>query len=374
MSRRFIVVTVIALLAIVLLAACGGAKKAPAATPLPTNTPVPPTNTPVPPTKTPTPSTSTSVTQPTATTAGEETLSEAEKALKAIDSYRVEYNISGQGTDQNGQKKSYQITMNQEIVNQPTPAMHLVLSSTEGDKPADTYEVIKIGNTAWLNIGQDEWIQTSVNLGDFMNSIVAMGSLPVDEQNSHKKGGAKMNGVPCTKYTFDEKDILKIAKSSDLGQLQKAKGEFCVAKDGGYPVHYKAHLEGQDLFGEGGQGSIDFLYDVLDLHKKFNIQPPSAEKSGGNIGGIAIKDFPKPEGAKVSVAMPHTLILSVPGTTTDVANFYRKALPKKGWSLVDDQPMGKLIMLSFKKGSNNLTVNVTPGENNTINVMVGDTQ
>ena len=87
---------------------------------------------------------------------------------------------------------------------------------------------------------------------------------------------------------------------------------------------------------------------------------------------MALKNIPKPKGAKISATMPHMLILSAPGKVTAVANFYRDAMRVKGWSLGEDNAMGGLITLSFRKKDNHVTVNITPGEGGHLDIMISD--
>jgi len=296
----------------------------------------------------------------------------ARKALKSIDSYRIRSEVNGHGSNPQGRKETYYLGLVQEIVNRPAHATHAIIKLGKGKAPT-SYEIISIGDTTWLNMGNEGWTLLKIDVNDLTDKNDPLNNIPWKYLISSKKRTAKVNGILCDCYAFSKRDFLKkMGNNRELNIIKRVKGEFCLASKGGFLVHCQVHLEGKDVVDVGLDGTMDMHYDVLDFHKKFDIHPPVPKNSGGIIAGMPTKNFPRPEGAKISAAVPHTLILAAPGTTANAANFYRSAMRKKGWSLAEDQTMGNLITLSFKKKNNRLTINITPGENNIINIMISD--
>lgn len=296
----------------------------------------------------------------------------AQKALKSIDSYRIRSEINGHGTNPQGRKETYYLSLTQEIVNRPVHATHLIVKLEKGKAPT-AYEMISVGNTTWLNMDMEGWIPLKIDVNDLTDKNDPLNDIPWNNLVSRKKRTAKVNGILCDCYAFSRRDFLKkMGNSRELNIIKRVKGEFCLARKGGFLVHCQVHLEGKDVVDIGLDGTMDMYYDVTDFHKKFDIHPPAPKDSGGVIAGMATKDFPMPEGAKISAAMPHTLILTAPGKSVNAANFYRRAMRTKGWVSTKDETMGGLITLSFKKKNSRVTINITPGENNTLNIMVSD--
>ncbi len=293
----------------------------------------------------------------------------ARKALEAIDSYRIRSEINGRQLNEQGGEETYYFLLDQKIVNKPARSVQTLFKLTQG-KSKTSYETIQIGDKVWFKMGEGEWMLSKAD----KNSLPAsLDDLPWDALVARRKGETQVNGIQCVCYAFNKDDILRMIRDSKkLGMIQRAEGEFCLAREGGFLVRYQLHLEGKNLINAAMDGVMNIRYDVLDFHKKFDIHSPTPENSGEIIGGMALKNIPKPKGAKISATMPHMLILSAPGKVTAVANFYRDAMRVKGWSLGEDNAMGGLITLSFRKKDNHVTVNITPGEGGHLDIMISD--
>ncbi len=170
-----------------------------------------------------------------------------------------------------------------------------------------------------------------------------------------EEAGAKtVNGVTANGYKFDERAL-------GLAGNATGTGEVWVADTGGYVVEYSLTLKGgADYFGEGGDGTLTWTYDVTKVG-----QPAAITLLKDCPSGLV--DAPVMKDAQNVQQLPGATVYTTPSTVAQVADFYQKQLPATGWKLNGKPGIGaKAGFLTFKQGTSQLTVLIQAGDKGTV--------
>jgi len=160
-------------------------------------------------------------------------------------------------------------------VNTSQQAVHVALS-TEGpaaaELPANTIEVIWIGTSVWVKIGNQAWfpVPEAVEELPFDEQALAVGDFIPYVQYFQRVDERAMNGIPCAYYTYTADNV-----PTEYGTVSGT-GDICVALDGGYVVHYT--FDGHGTFTDEeffqGSGALELVYDTYDVDALIDIKPP----------------------------------------------------------------------------------------------------
>ena len=116
---------------------------------------------------------------------------------------------------------------------------------------------------------------------------------------------------------------------------------------------------GADYFGEGGDGTLTWTYDVTKASQPAGITLPKDCPSG-------LIDAPVMQDAQNVEQFPGATFYTTASTVTQVADFYQKHLPTAGWKLNGKPNISdKAGALSFKQGTSQLTVLIQVGDKGT---------
>jgi hypothetical protein len=161
---------------------------------------------------------------------------------------------------------------------------------------------------------------------------------------AEEAGAKKVNNVDAKGYKFDERAL-------GVAGHAKATGEVWVADAGGFVLKYNLTLTaGPDYFGEGGEGTLTWVYDVVKVGQPAIITFPKDCPAG-------LVDAPVMDDAQDVRRLPGITLYNTKSTPAQVAEFYQKKLTEAGWK-ADGKPSitEQSAMLSFKQGTTQLTV------------------
>ena len=407
MKRKILIVTLIALLLAITLAACGGNDKAdtdkPATqtssqtkaddqsaaksdekAPEPTNTPEPaPTATPEP----------TAAPEPTATPESEddeeELASDFANITDVVDSYRSEgemlYDVSV--TPANDEKETHlQMTFSTAWVKADNAAGYNSESIIEGlslagggedteDIP-DSMQVINIDDVTYINFGGDWMTMPRDAAGDDMAIDMGIDQFIAKKDELKRVGTEKINGIKAIHYQYKDSsafnvmlnDILEdqLDESQSREQFEakgtKTSGDIWIAKKGNYPVKVEIHME-TTFKSKVDDTEIRITgitrNEITEVNSDVTIEAPDeAPKADDvNMPGFAPGEFPVPEKTTVASMFPGMSNMTSELSIDEVTAFFDTELTKLGWSREGDSNMA-----IWSKGDQSFTLMITPGE------------
>lgn len=258
MWRRITLFVTFALLATVILGACG-APATPAQTAA-TTAPTKAAATQAPTTAAPTKAVEATNTQPAATPTAaakptntpakaEPTATAAPEVAKSVTdfpgvkSYRSTVKMVFSGPAYADQAQS-NVEIQGEYVREPS-AEHIIMKNP--DKTQPDFEMIRVGTDSYLKVG-DQWMQTSSEeVPDFNQGLLlGLADFEKNDLSKLKKVGPEtVNGIATTHYQYDKTTLLGLFadKESEFKDLKIAQGDIWVAKDG-YVVKWSMQMEG----------------------------------------------------------------------------------------------------------------------------------
>jgi len=152
---------------------------------------------------------------------------------------------------------------------------HLVwMDLGEGDR----FEVIQIGDRAWIRENEEPWQETPLLVAEAMSqavlvyapSIAWQGVFGELEPDATYLGRESIYGVRTHHYSSTYSQW----GSYWPGELLDAAGEVWIAEEG-YPVRYSFTATGIDEDGE--RGSISWTMELVDVNTEITVEPPVTE-------------------------------------------------------------------------------------------------
>lgn len=278
--------------------------------------------------------------------------------IETLDSYRSRFTMSYEGKTDSGEVEKWTMTMEMEYVREPF-AQRIVLQGGESLGIQEGLETIRIGDQQYTVIGGEggSCISSPPGEGEAMDTELfkpedILGGL----SRARRAGTETVNGVQCTHYVFDEKDI-------EGAGFSKAKGDMWVAVDGNYVVKYALDAEGRDP-STNKTGHINWLYEVRDINKPINIQLPAGCSAAGS-------QYPIMPDATEVTTMGGMVMYKSASSFKDVLQFYQEQMPAKGWSESGEQFVTEdSAWLTYTKDGSSVSVSLSVDESGNVAVMI----
>lgn len=367
---------ILILLALAMLAGCGGGDKpAPAApsgqaeaTPVaaqpataapapPTAAPMQPTVAPAEPASAPTPTASESV----ATEEPELDLSDREEALSNLKSYVMNWTVTWTGK-KDGQDQTVEWTSTQKYTAEPE-ATHMTIAFNDSLSPnsGDVFELIQIGTQTYM-LTEEDGEQQCIAMSSDDNTVAeswmgpnAFGSV----RGGRYIGQETVNGIRTKHYRYDE-------KATGINVYTRLSGDIWVAVDGGYAVKDVAEWEGS-LLGLGddstdaGEGS--WTWELSEVNEPLEIiAPPGCESASAGL--------PILPDATERTTFGDMTTYKTATKMADAVAFYEAEMPEAGWTAAEGgMSMEEFATLMFTKDAQKATVMISVDEG-TVNVMI----
>jgi hypothetical protein len=289
--------------------------------------------------------------------------SSLDEGLASLDSYHMTFTMSVDGKDENGNPKSGSFDILQEI-NRKANEQHMRIggtqvfadSSSSGDA-GSAFEVYQIQEATYMfSTGSDgkpgctmfsSSDSASSNYEVYKPSDL-LGSM--DDAKLVKKG-VTVNGVKTDEYKVSNTGL-------GFGTFSQGTATFWLAQDAKYVVKYTGEATGKaaGLFNVDGTVKWDYSVDqinelpALKLPAECEAQKPST-------------DVPIPDNATEKSILGKLITFKSPDSVSDLADYYKKALPENGWTAGENTDMGEsMAVLNFTKDSRKLSVTITQGD------------
>ncbi|NPA90851.1 MAG: hypothetical protein GXO55_05315 [Chloroflexi bacterium] len=308
-------------------------------------------------------------------------LTDPKEALAALRSYQVRAAIDVHPRPETGLDKAH-MEVEVDAVNAPQRARRTTIRGlrsmakpSERRKTADVLKLIQVNGDLYISTGTT-WLKTPAQ-NDPEQGFLDPSKLVPDPSLLHlKETDVVVNQVHTDHYTFSDPKALAYMGPEEQDAVTQVQGDVWVARDGGYIVRYRAHVEGQgfrfDFSPQPFAGSVDVTYDVYGANEPLQIerpnmalgeQPQDKEEKPLVLDGFDNKPFPLPEDAKVVLGTHQVAIFDTRLTPEEVAHFYAQALEEYGWTPVEDgaNASGGQQKL-WQKGTYQLRLHIIPGK------------
>ncbi|MEM8532330.1 MAG: hypothetical protein AAGF95_15910 [Chloroflexota bacterium] len=299
-------------------------------------------------------------------------LSDVENRLDELESYRIQFNISFDGTNDSGETESGSIEMMQTyIAESNNQHMRMASEDSTAEDASGTFEFFQIDGTTYTYTAEAEG---EAQCFSFSSEEDTLGNDTMLQPDDFTEGveeanlvgrGEVVNGVDTDHYEFDQADL-------SFGLFGSAKGEVWVAQDGGYMVRYLGEASGGNgLFGSGDvEGTVTWEYNLEDINAIEAIElPPEC------VGQGPADDIPVPDNATDQSSFSGFITFMSPDAPTDIATYYRDEMASQGWQSGEETAFGDFITLEFTKEERNLSITIsadTENENSVSNVMISE--
>jgi hypothetical protein len=286
--------------------------------------------------------------------------SSLDEGLQGLDSYRMQFSLNVDGKDDQGQQKTGTFAILQEV-NHKTNEQHaritgLDIFSTQTGT-GGSWEVFKIQDATYMLTTDSSgtaactmYADASQAPNDFeiYKPSDLLGSL---ENAKLTKKGVDVNGVKTDQYKADNTSL-------SFGVFTQGDASFWVAQQAQYVVKYTGQATGKAVGLFNVDGKVDWNYAVDQVNQLPALTlPPECEAKKPST------DIPIPDNATDKMVIDKMTTFNSPDTVSAVADFYRQALPKQGWTAGEENSVGSdMITLSYTKDTRSLSVMVTKGD------------
>lgn len=294
--------------------------------------------------------------------------------LDKLKSYRARTTWSFDGKLANGKPLTFSLMVSQTAMPSVKRMYQVTAISqmvTSPDKPAYTmFETYDIEGATYVSstLMQADKICRQVPAltglfgpGEVAISSKEMQSLPVTRLI---KQGERVNGILTDQYAIDTTRVFTQGAKSSSGSLW-------VARDGGYIVKLTLQAQGDGrLFadpepqsnGTNGtdaseqpvEGKLNMEYVVSDVNAVKAIELPAACPPAGKVAD----DIPLPKSATNVFTQEGTTMFQSDDKPEALVDFFKQALPAKGWKASASQSFGSFLQMAFTQGKRKLDITI----------------
>lgn len=166
--------------------------------------------------------------------------------------------------------------------------------------------------------------------------------------------GETVNGVKADHYKVEQSSL-------GFGTATSQSGDVWLAQSGGYMVKYTGTAQGDfNIFSDTTNGTTVWTYDLTGANQLKEIVLPAACADAA----AAVSDIPIPPNATDQGNLGDLITFTSPDAPKTVGDYFRGALPGKGWKIVSDTNLDTVIMMTIQKDTRKYTLMISPGNAN----------
>lgn len=286
--------------------------------------------------------------------------------LEQFNSYRSQVDMRFENSNDSSQSGT--MTMNMaRVVDPRASSVEIAMSGgfaedVEGLIDGASFSFIEVEDTSYSVIPGLGCISGGAGpeiVGEFddvLDSDEVMGEL----EGAEFVGEETVNGLLTDHFRFDESNL---SEGSD--ELQEVSGDVYISQEFGHVVRLVFDGVGApDVLDGGGEGTIQFEYNVLEVDQPITIVPPTECTEGS-------ADYPVMEGANELATIAGLTTYSVNAPLEDVVTFYHEEMAALGYEIGDEQFIGEgtAILTYQAEGMPDVTVNLT-ADGDTVSVLL----
>ncbi len=286
--------------------------------------------------------------------------------LEQFNSYRSQVDMRFENSNDSSQSGT--MTMNMaRVVDPRASSVEIAMSGgfaedVEGLIDGASFSFIEVEDTSYSVIPGLGCISGGAGpeiVGEFddvLDSDEVMGEL----EGAEFVGEETVNGLLTDHFRFDESNL---SEGSD--ELQEVSGDVYISQEFGHVVRLVFDGVGApDVLDGGGEGTIHFEYNVLEVDQPITIEPPTECTEGS-------ADYPVMEGANELATIAGLTTYSVNAPLEDVVTFYHEEMAALGYEIGDEQFIGEgtAILTYQAEGMPDVTVNLT-ADGDTVSVLL----
>ncbi|RLC79492.1 MAG: hypothetical protein DRI61_07790, partial [Chloroflexi bacterium] len=270
--------------------------------------------------------------------------------LDKLDSYRINWNMSFEGKDEEGNPVQWTLQWQEEYTKEPPARRITMQGSGLGMEETGSIQLIQIEDKTYMIIPGQGCLTTEAAEEDVFKELITpdeFGGI----SGGQFVGVETINGVKAKHYSFDEKAL-------GMGlEFVRAKGDIWVAPEG-YVIKYVLEAEGkEEVFGKGAEGKLRWDYEVVDINEPFTIEVPE------ECAQLVPEDIPiLPDAAELSSFMGMTSY-STEKPFVEVVKFYKDEMAAKGWKQAEgSMETENMAMFNYTKDNRSVTIMISPQE------------
>ncbi|MBN1977706.1 MAG: hypothetical protein JW918_09920 [Anaerolineae bacterium] len=267
--------------------------------------------------------------------------------LEGLDSYRMHFTMTFEGTSGDGETEQSTLEMEVEYVRDPF-AMRIAISGSDEDVglTGGTMEMVQIGDQQYT-VFEGQCMVTPAEESLAETALFETEDLLSDIESAHRvMPDETVNGVACRHYTFDEQSMVGFTS---------AKGEIWVAVDGDYLVKYTLEADGKNSINDE-EGHVEWVYEVRDINAPITIEPPAGCES------VAESEFPMMPDATNVIMMEGTVMYESASAFDDVLAFYKDEMVAAGWTSEDSFVGEGVASLTYTKDGRTASIMLSAGD------------
>jgi hypothetical protein len=271
-------------------------------------------------------------------------------ALEGLNSYRMD--MSWSFTKEDGSVEEFSIQ--EEATRDPAAQRYTMESGGEG------IEFIRIDQTQWMRFGE-EWMQTTAGEDEAMSGFGEFLVQPEEmfadvDSNAYKYiGKENINSMNTRHYQLKD-TALDMALWFKATDVEDAAVDVWIVNENDLPefaVRYEMAVTG--TFEEEGKGTLSLNWNIYDVNADITIEAPADVASLPE--GLELC----PDAADVMV-MGTMSVFTCPAPVADTITFYTEMLENQGWAAGDVTNMEEMLMGSWTKDGETLSVTITADE------------
>lgn len=252
-------------------------------------------------------------------------------------------------------KRMYQVTAISQTVTSP-------------DEPAYTmFEVYDIEGATYVSstLMQEDKICRQVPA---LTDLFGPGEVAISPEEMQSlqvtrliKQGERVNGILADQYAIDTRRVFTQGAKSSSGSLW-------VARDGGYIVKLTLQAQGDGRLFAGAEPQsngtdaseqpvevkLNMEYVVSDINAVKAIELPAACPPAEKVAD----DIPLPKSATNVFTQEGTTMFQSNDKPEALVDFFKQALPAKGWKAGASQSFGSVLQMTFTQGKRKLDITI----------------
>lgn len=265
-------------------------------------------------------------------------------AAESLNAYRATYRLE----IQEGGNATQSLEYISEADNEGRARQQSSVTESSGQKTG--VSVYTVGQTSYTIVSDNENFCVALT-GDEPTGIPQPRDWLNDIESAElAEQGVEVNGFLTDRYTFREKVETQEVQA-------EISGEVWVARESNMIVRHRGESVGKMAVPDSGamqDARVAWEYSLEQLPDDFAVEIPAACLEGGQL--------PVPPAAKNAMRAGDITSFDIDSPVDEVVKFYKEEMQKAGWKLADENAYSNTVILSFEKGDEKVSAQISRDE------------